>query len=166
MMRLRTTLVCLAALLPLLVLMACAPAQDEPIGYMKRDQEWVPTKYGYRDKQIGEDEFSIAVTGTPATSAGRVADIALLRAANLTLEKGRTRFEVVMQKLAVVKSEFLTQVPISLAPLIMLPVGSTPTKEPVAILLIRLLPKGAAPTSGTFDAREIAERLGKRLKSD
>lgn len=161
----RVALVRAAIVMPILALMGCTSPRNEPIGYVKRDYFWNANDYGYGDKQIGEDEFSIAVTGTPATSPKRVAEIALLRAADLTLEKGRTHFEVMKRKLVVVRSNVMTQVPISLAPLIMLPVGSTPTKEPVAILLIRLLTKGASPASETFDAKEIAERLGKQLKS-
>ena len=165
-MRFRTVFVRLAVVLPLLALMACPATRHKPIGYVKRDYFWNANNYGYGDKQIGEDEFSVTVTGTPATSTGRVAEIAILRAANLTLEKGRTHFEVLKQKLETVKSEFVSQIPISFAPLIMLPVGSTPTKEPVALLLIRLLPKGAPRVPGTFDAKETAERLSKRLKSE
>ena len=165
-MRFRTMFVRMAVVVPFLALMGCPAMRNEPIGYVKRDYFWNANDYGYRDKQIGEDEYSVTVTGTPATSTGQVAEIALLRAANLTLEKGRTRFEVMKQKLTLVKSETMSQIPISFAPLIMVPVGSTPTKEPFALLLIRLLPKGSPPVPGTFDAKEIAERLSKRLKSD
>ena len=79
-----------------LTLVACAPIYPGPIGYTKADPVW-GTKYGYTDKPIGKDEYSVVVTGNPKTSKERVVDIALLRAANIAKEQKRTHFVILNQ---------------------------------------------------------------------
>lgn len=50
---------------------------------------------GYRDVQLSENSFRITVEANGYTSKSQAADLALLRAADLTLEKGFKHFVVV-----------------------------------------------------------------------
>src|SRR3954468_15118408 len=59
-------------------------------------QNWNPD-YGYRDKQIGDLQFTVTAGGNAQTSAERVAEIALLRAAHLTIERGKRFFVIEKQ---------------------------------------------------------------------
>lgn len=50
---------------------------------------------GYSEQQIEDDRWRVSYTGTTRMSAGEVQDFALMRAAQLTLERGGDWFEVV-----------------------------------------------------------------------
>jgi hypothetical protein len=52
---------------------------------------------GYSELQLGPDLFRVAFQGNPYTSQERVADMALLRAADLALAHGASYFVVVQQ---------------------------------------------------------------------
>jgi hypothetical protein len=52
---------------------------------------------GYSELQLGPDLFRIAFQGNPYTSQERVADLALLRAADLALAHGASYFVVLQQ---------------------------------------------------------------------
>jgi hypothetical protein len=54
-----------------------------------------PRGVGWRDTQIEPDRYRITFTGTSSTDVATVQDLALLRAAELTLNRGRTWFRVV-----------------------------------------------------------------------
>jgi hypothetical protein len=80
-----------------------------PTGYVKANSLFSSTAYGYSDKRINGDEFSIVVLGNSRTSEARVAEIALLRAAHLTKEDGRTHFVIMKQKAVTTEAAVLHQ---------------------------------------------------------
>ena len=133
-----------------------------PTGYTKKDA-WNP-QYGYSDKRIDNDEFSIVVTGNPITSKEHVAQIALLRAAHLTSEEGRTHFSILKQKVEVLEAEKLITYPLVFGGVIVpVPVKTKTSEEPTAILLIRILPIQAEYPSDALAASEVIGRLSKSL---
>jgi len=147
----------------ILGLVGCA----RPTGYTKASSIWgtVEKGYGYRDKRINGDEFSIVVLGNPSTSEARVAEIALLRAAHLAKEEGRTHFVIIKQKAETAGRAVTTSIPLFVAGvLVAVPVGERTTQEPMAILLIRLLPLQAAYPPDALIAAEVIEQLAKHLE--
>jgi hypothetical protein len=75
---------CVLALVALLA--ACATAY-QPYSYFGGG--------GYKDVQLSENSFKITVEANGYTSKSQAADLALLRAADLTLEKGFKHFVIV-----------------------------------------------------------------------
>ena len=148
----------------LFALAACGPIYGEPTGYTKSDPAWT-TKYGYSEKNIGNDEYSVVVTGNPLTSKKRVADIALLRAAYITQEKGRTHFVIMHQTTTDLATQEMISAPLG-GLLVWLPVGERQTNEPHAVLLIKLLPKEGVPTHDALEAAAAIEEVGQRLSEE
>jgi hypothetical protein len=146
-------------ILIMLGLVGCA----RPTGYTKASS-W-PRGYGYRDKRINGDEFSIVVVGNPSTSEARVAEIALLRAARLTKEEGRTHFVIIKQKAETAGRAVTISIPLFVGGVLAsVPVGEKTTEEPMAILLIRLLPLQAAYPPDALNAAEVIEQIAKHLE--
>ena len=146
-------------ILIILGLVGCA----RPTGYTKASS-WT-TGYGYRDKRINGDEFSIVVVGNPSTSEARVAEIALLRAARLTKEEGRTHFVIIKQKAETAGRAVVISIPLFVGGVLAsVPVGEKTTEEPMAILLIRLLPLQAAYPPDALNAAEVIEQIAKHLE--
>jgi len=149
-------------ILIILGLVGCA----RPTGYTKASSLLTgTTSYGYSDKRINGDEFSIVANGNPLTSKARVAEIALLRAARLTQEEGRTHFVIIKQKTETTEKTVLISIPLLVGgALVPVPVGEKTTKEPMAILLIRLLPLQPAYSPDALNAAEVIEHLAKHLE--
>lgn len=137
-------------------LCACAPAYLRPTGYVKTNPDW-GTPYGYSVKRIGDDESSVVVKGNPETSKERVAEIALLRAARLTQEQGKTHFLIVQRKTEAMGAHETLTLPLAAG--IWIPVATTPTLEPIAILLIRILPIQSSYPPEAIAAAEVIARL-------
>lgn len=138
-------------------------AQPRPTGYTKASLSTMD--YGYRDKRINGDEFSIVVVGNPLTSEARVAEIALLRAARLTKEEGRTHFVIIKQKAETTERAMPISIPLFVGGVfVSVPVGEKTTEEPMAILLIRLLPLQAAYPPDALNAAEVIEQIAKHLE--
>ncbi len=78
----------LGAVLACALLAGCA---TPPTGYERGEAR---AGYGYTDKEVGPNEYSITVSGNPQTSLDRVAAIGRLRAARLAREKGFEHFLV------------------------------------------------------------------------
>ncbi len=138
-----------------------------PTGYTKASSSFLTGAkgYGYSDKRINDDEFSIVVLGNPSTSKAHAAEIALLRAAHLTKEQGRTHFVIIKQKAQTTE----TAVPISFpllvgGVLVPVPVGEKTNREPMAILLIRILPPQSAYPPDALNAAEVIEQLARHLE--
>ncbi|MEE2567103.1 CC0125/CC1285 family lipoprotein [Hyphobacterium marinum] len=74
--------------LPALLLAACA---STPTAYAPSARG----EPGYHDSQIENDRFRVGFTGGPDVSVGRVEDLALRRAAEVTLQAGDDWFEVI-----------------------------------------------------------------------
>ncbi len=146
-------------ILTILGLVGCA----QPTGYTKASSS--TTGYGYRDKRINGDEFSIVVLGNPSTSEARVAEIALLRAARLTKEESRTHFVIIKQKAETAGRAMTISIPLFVGGVFAsVPVGERATEEPMAILLIRLLPLQAAYPPDALNAAEVIEQIAKHLE--
>ncbi len=150
-------------ILIILGLVGCA----RPTGYTKSASSFLTGAkgYGYSDKRINGDEFSIVVLGNPSTSKARVAEIALLRAAHLTKEQGRTHFVIIKQKTQTTEKAVPISIPLYVGGvLVPVPVGEKTDKEPMAILLIRLLPLQPAYPPDALNAAEVIDNLAKQLK--
>lgn len=143
-----------------------AACSEGPTGYTRIDPVW-GSAYGYSDKRIAADEFSVFAAGNPASDARRVAEIALLRAAHLTLEQDRSHFIILRDKVQAVSQEKLVSVPVILPGFYLpIPVASRSAEEQVAILVVRLLPKDAEGPPDSLDASAIVAQLGERLGTD
>lgn len=138
-------------------LAACVNVPDAPSDYGKADPIW-GNRYGYSDKALGDDEFSVVFTASPATSKERTAQLALLRAAHLAHERGRSHFTIVREKTVTLDRHAMIMAPIGGA-LVWVPVGESLVKEPTAVLIIRLVPAGAAPPADAIDAAEVIRRV-------
>ncbi len=148
---------------PAVLMLLAAAGCSSPTGYTESGPTW-SSPYGYSDKRIGPDEYSVVVIGNPATSRERAAEIALLRASDLTLERGRTHFTVLHRLSEKRDAEVLITLPA--APYAVVPVASSATKEPTAILVFRLLPAGEESPREAVDAARIVQRLGESLGRD
>lgn len=145
------------------VLVACAaPPKMEPTRYARAEG---PAGYGYRDMDLGGDEFSIFAAGNRLTSKERVAEIALLRAARITRERGRTHFVILQRGGGTHEVSHVLMIPVFvggvLAPI---PVGERTTAEPMSLILIRLLPPQSSYPQDALDAGETVRRLAKRVE--
>ncbi len=149
-------------ILIILGLVGCA----RPTGYTKASSFLTVDKgYGYRDKRISGDEFSIVVVGNPSTSKTRAAEIALLRAAHLMKEKGRTHFVIIKQKVETTEKAVTISIPLFVGGvLVPVPVGEKTDKEPMAILLIRVLPLQPEYQPDALNAAEVIEQIAKHLE--
>jgi hypothetical protein len=146
-------------ILIILGLAGCAPT-----GYRKASSSPFLTDYGYKDKRINGDEFSIVVLGNKFTSKTRAAEIALLRAARLTKEEGKTHFVVLKQKAQTTERAVPISFPLLVAGvLVPVPVGERTDREPMAILLIRPLPSQPVYPPDALNAGEVIEQLAKHL---
>ena len=76
--------------LPLFALLAVACGGPTP--YRPAGALW--GSYGHSDVALGGDEYGVTVRATGATSDARVADMLVLRAAEIAREHGRTHFTV------------------------------------------------------------------------
>jgi hypothetical protein len=141
-----------------------APTKLEPTGYTQA-QGPRGAGYGYRDMDLGGDEFSIVVAGNRETSKERVADIALLRAASIAQERGRTHF-IILKREARAHEVFRPQIiPVFVGGVMApIPVGERSTAEPMTLLLIRLLPRQQSYPRDAIEAADATRRLADRLQ--
>jgi len=150
-------------ILIILGLVGCA----RPTGYTKSASPFFTGAkgYGYSDKRISDDEFSIVVLGNPLTSKARVAEIALLRAAHITKEQGRTHFVIIKQKVETTEKAVPISIPLFIGGvLVPVPVDEKTNREPLAILLIRLLPLESAYPQDALNVADVIEQLTKYLQ--
>jgi flavin-binding protein dodecin len=87
MLRTKTVVTTFAAALAAGMLAACAT----PTPFAAADSRG----YGYREQRIETDRYIVTFSGNSATNGDQVADMALRRAAELTLAEGYDWFEVV-----------------------------------------------------------------------
>jgi hypothetical protein len=140
------------------LLAALSGCGAQPTGYERRPSGL--GVYGYSDQRVGDDEYTVVAHGDHLTSRERVARIALLRAAHLTIAEGRSRFAVLTQKSELVNLRYSQSILIFAAGnFLPIPVHEAQTQEPDAVLLIRLLPTGATHGAGAIDAAEVVKSL-------
>lgn len=161
----RITSLCGAALITVVV--GCAAPQ--PTGYEPLSLNgFLPNPYGYCDKHVGDDEYTVVVHGNSLTSLERAARIALLRAAKLTIEQNRSHFLVMKRISEIMSTPHSNTVTMFLPGVIpfSLPVGElSPTREPDVVLLIRLLPADDSLDPDAINAAETIKNLEPELRS-
>lgn len=152
-------------------LLACAAPGAGPTGYVKADADR-GASYGYRDKEMGDDEFSIVATGNRLTAKERVAEIALLRAARIAEERGRAHFLILNQKSERLRNTQTQNVVLffpafaGFPPTVgAIPVGERTTMEPMTVLLIRLLPLKEEHPKEAISAAQIIQHLASKFQS-
>lgn len=117
---------------------------------------------GYSELQLSQDSYRISVAGNGYTSTKRAEEIALLRASELTLEKGFERFIVggggVRQEYAGRTDVQATRVGNSV-----LVTGGDDVHKPSGTLVIRLIAKSDPLFNGAMDAKLIQAQLKPKL---
>jgi hypothetical protein len=132
-----------------------------PTGYVAANGGY--SAYGYSDSAESDGDFSILVKANPATSNERVAQLVLLRAARLTLEKGANRFIVIHSQNLIAEFERMTPMPIGRGLFIPVSVGSDENK--LAALVIHVLPPDAtAAGPESIDAKRVVTELSATLE--
>ena len=143
----------------LLVAAAC----QSQLGY----QESVDFGPGYRDREIAPGEFSVVVKGYPSTPQERVARLALLRAARLTVEQDRDAFVILDRIETTQQTSLMTTllIPGPEGASLFVPVSVGTASEPIAFLLIALVPAGSNPPDALRAESLIAEMTA-QLEAD
>jgi len=140
----------------------CTPHYGKPTAYVEAKPVW-GSRYGYHVKHLENDEFSIFVTGNPKTTRERVAEIALLRAAELTREQGKTHFLIIKQMSKTSSTHELVYLPLG-GLLVWVPTGETDSSEPTALVLMRILPATEPLPPEAVEAEAVINRLAAKLK--
>jgi hypothetical protein len=155
----------------LLLLLALGGCALQPTGYV--DAASVHhAPYGYRFTALGGDDYSVFVRANVATARDRVAKIALLRAAHLTLEQGGDRFALIHADGMSYRYTTLNSVVVGGA---LLPVGTAAGENELAALVVHIyrpgdaLPgrgvpggdssRGDVPSGVVYEARRIVADL-------
>ncbi len=148
------------ALLSCLLLIAIGCAM-RPTGYVAANSSYAT--YGYSDSAEGGDDYSILVKANSATSDERVAQLVLLRAAHLTLERGGNRFEIIHSKNLLAQTDRLTALPLGIGgTFVPIKVGSDENK--LAALIIHVLRPDATPAGPeAIDAQRVVADLSAKL---
>lgn len=125
---------------------------------------------GYTELQLAPDMFRVAFQGNPYTSQERVADMALLRAADLALARGATYFVVINQ---LRESRSLQNPPVVTAPYVSYGYAFWgPANSPIIVrdhraeLAIRLLRDEPGPGASAYSALLLREELTRRYGLD
>ena len=125
---------------------------------------------GYSELQLGPDLFRIAFQGNPYTSQEQVADMALLRAADLTLAHGASYF-VVLQQLR--ESRSFPNPPYTPFPYTSYgygywgpPTSAIVVRDHRAELAIRLLREQPESSASAYSATLLREELSRRYALD
>jgi hypothetical protein len=106
---------------------------------------------GYKDKQLGPDRYQISASGNGYTSEQRIADMMMLRAAELTLQHGYARFLVETQNTRM-KTTYGSSGPMLI-----------PIDWPAGSMTIRMLKPGDAAAGAVHDAAQVKAALASQL---
>jgi hypothetical protein len=106
---------------------------------------------GYKDKQLGPDRYQISASGNGYTSEQRIADMMLLRAAELTLQRGYARF-LVESRNTKMKTTYGVSGPMVI-----------PIDWPAGSMTIRMLKPGDAAAGEVHDAAQVKAALVPKL---
>ncbi len=129
------------ALIAAIVLAGCA----QPTGYRVQENFFGGARTdGYTDQIVGENEHSIVAVGNIRTTKERAAQLALLRAARLTLEQGHQRFVIIhgtstLQRIGTAHTIAISGIVVPIV------VRLNSNGRPTAILIIRLMSDDEAP---------------------
>ena len=144
------------ALIAAIVLAGCA----QPAGYRVQEKlSYGTLTDGYTDQIVGENEHSIVAVGNDITTKERTAQLALLRAARLTLEQGHQRFVIIhgtstRQRIGTAHN---VAIPGATVPIVVRSDSDTRVR-PTAILIIRLINNDEA-SPNALDAKAIEGAL-------
>jgi hypothetical protein len=129
-----------------------------PTPYKPVDTFW-RGPYGYTDLAVGSGEHAVTVRANARTSDARVADMLLLRAADVTLAQGRTHFVVLHRDTGDRFENQARMIPVVAAGfVVMVPVGDVVRREKAGHLVVRFCEPGSLPPDAV-DAAEIARTL-------
>jgi hypothetical protein len=132
-----------------------------PTGYVDANT-LLHAPYGFSVTPMGGDEYSILVRANSVTPTERVAEIALLRAAHLTIEKGGNRFSIIHSESLTYHYQRLNSVPIGG---VFIPVSTSPSADKLAALVIHVSLPGATPVApDAIDAERVVADLSSKLK--
>jgi hypothetical protein len=141
--------------------LAVAGCAAHPTGYVEARGSF-EAPYGFSVSAMGSDEYSILVRANALTTADRAAEIALLRAANLTIEKGGAQFEIIHSEGLSYPNEHINSVVFKGVPV---PVSISSSEDKVAALVIHIvLPGSASAAPDAINAREVVAKLGTKLQ--
>lgn len=119
---------------------------------------------GYTELQLSQDTYRVTVSGNGYTSTNRAEEIALLRAAELTLEKGFERFAVVgggvSQEYAGTTPVYANRIGNSV-----FVTGGDEVRKPNGTITVRFIPKTDPAFASAMDARLISAQLKPKLTS-
>jgi hypothetical protein len=141
--------------------LAVAGCAARPTGYVEARGSF-EAPYGFSVSAMGSDEYSILVRANSLTTADRAAEIALLRAANLTIEKGGTQFKIIHSEGLSYPYDHINSVVFRGA---YVPVSISSSEDKVAALVIHiLLPESTSAAADAINAREVIASLSAKLQ--
>lgn len=119
---------------------------------------------GFDDLQLSDDTYRVSVRGNAFTSTERAEEIALLRAAELTLQKGYARFALVGGG---VSREQTGTDPVSVNRVgnTLIASGGDPVTKPRGTITIRMLKQADPAFVNGLDAKLIEAQLRPKLTS-
>jgi hypothetical protein len=141
--------------------LAVAGCAAHPTGYVEARGSF-EAPYGFSISAMGSDEYSILVRANSMTTTDRAAEIALLRAANLTIEKGGTQFKIIHSENLSYPYEHVNSVVFKG---VVVPVSISSAEDRVAALVIHIvLPGSSSAAPDAIDARDVITNLGAKLQ--
>jgi hypothetical protein len=119
---------------------------------------------GFEEIKLSQDTYRISVSGNGFTSRSRAENIALLRAAELTIQDGYERFAVLGGR---VSQEFsgTTNITVNRIGNTAIASGGDPIFKPGGDLVIRMVAKGDPAFATALDAQLIQSQLRPKLTS-
>jgi hypothetical protein len=140
--------------------LAVAGCAVRPTGYVDAHTAFGPS-YGFSIASMGDNEYSILVRANSVTPDERVAQIALLRAAHLTIEKGADRFNIIHSKSLTYRYQSLNSVAVRG---VLIPVSTNPSEHKLAALVIHVSQPGTIPVApNAIDAPLVVADLTDKL---
>jgi len=117
---------------------------------------------GYEELQLSADTFRISVSGNGYTSTTRAENIAMLRAADLTMQRGYERFVILSGN---VSQQYAgsTDVTINRVGNTLVASGGEEIRKPGGSITVRLIAKSDPGFATALDARMIAAQLRPKL---
>jgi hypothetical protein len=140
---------------------AGAGCASRPTGYVDASGTF-NAPYGYSVTPMDDDEFSILVRANSVTSNERVAQMALLRAAHLTLEKGGNQFNIIHSEGLAHRYQTVVSVIVFGG---LIPIATSTAEDKLAALVIHVSSARSTPVPpNSIDARRVAADLGAILE--
>lgn len=118
---------------------------------------------GYSEVQLNTNTWQIEVAANGYTSAQRARKIALMRAADLTLKSGATKFIILGGG---VNNEYAGSTPVTVSQVgrNVYATGGDSIYKPSGTLVIQIVKKGEPAFENAFDASLLEQQLRKELE--